>query len=160
MRSLVEAYHEAVGVYVKLATSLDKLAVELFGFRFVEPMQPGGQPPIAAIRQDGQRDIDVHIEPHFTGQAIEVKEIDTDPQAVLYTIAASIADEQVSGTDVKVVGHHEGELGAPQPVHGQLPYWPIVPAECHGFVHIADVLMAAFGDIQDGSVPGLGREGM
>src|SRR5262245_40951802 len=31
---LVEAYHEAVGVYVKLATSFDKLAVELCGFRF------------------------------------------------------------------------------------------------------------------------------
>ena len=65
MRPLVEAYHEAVGVYVKLATSFDKLAVELFGFCFVEPMQPGGSPPIAAIREDGQRDIDVHIEAHF-----------------------------------------------------------------------------------------------
>ena len=112
MRSLVEAYHEAVGVYVKLATSLDKLAVELFGFCFVEPMQPGGQPPIAAIRQDGQRDIDVHIEAHFTGQAIEVKEIDTDTQAVLYTVAASIADEQVPCTGVEVVRHYESELGA------------------------------------------------
>ena len=78
MRPLVEAYHDAVGVYVKLATSFYKLVVELFGFRFVEPMQPGGQPPIAAIRQDGHRDIDVHIEAHFTGQAVEVKEIDTD----------------------------------------------------------------------------------
>src|SRR5215470_1057124 len=112
VRPLVEAYHEAIGVYVKLTTSFDKLAVELFGFRFVEPMQPGGQPPIAAIRQDGQRDIDVHIEAHFTGQAIEVKEIDTDPQAVLYAVASSIADEQVPGTGVEVVRHHEGELGA------------------------------------------------
>ena len=57
VRPLVEAYHDAVGVYVKLATSCDKLAVELLGFRFVEPMQLGGQPPIAAIRQDGQRDM-------------------------------------------------------------------------------------------------------
>ena len=147
MRSLVEAYHEAVGVYVKLATSFDKLAVELLGFCFVEPMQPGGQPPIAAMRQDGQRDIDVHIEAHCTGQAIEVKEIDTDPQAVLYAVAASIADEQVPGTGVEVVGHDEGELGVSSTVHGQLSYRPIVPAEGHGFVHRADVLMAAFGDI-------------
>ena len=112
MRPLVEAYHDAVGVYVKLATSFYKLAVELFGFRFVEPMQPGGQPPIAAIRQDGHRDIDVHIEAHFTGQAVEVKEIDTDTQAVLYAVASSIADEQFPCTGFEVVGHHEGELGA------------------------------------------------
>ena len=59
--------------------SLYKLAVQLFGFRFVAPMQPAGSPPIAAIREDGQRDIDVHMEAHCTGQAIEVKEIDTDP---------------------------------------------------------------------------------
>src|SRR5215475_3637393 len=112
MRPLVEVYHKAVGVNVKLATSFDKLAVELLGFRFVEPMQPGSQPPIAAIRQDGQRDIDVHIEAHFTGQAIEVKEINTDTQAVLYAVASSIADEQVPCTDIEVVGHHESEFGA------------------------------------------------
>src|SRR5262245_41404497 len=124
VRPFVEAYHEAVGVYVKLATSFDKFAGQLFGFCFVEPMQPAGQPPIAAIREDGQRDIDVHIEAHFTSQAIEVKEIDTDPQAVLHTVASSIADEQVPCTAVEVVGHHESERGAPQPVHGQLPYRP------------------------------------
>jgi hypothetical protein len=66
MCPFVEAYHEAVGVDVKLATSVYKLAVQLFGFCFVEPMQPGGSPPIAAIREDGQRDIDVHIEAHCT----------------------------------------------------------------------------------------------
>src|SRR5215475_16129363 len=112
VRPFVEAYHEAVGVYVKLATSFDKFAGQLFGFCFVEPMQPGGQPPIAAIRQDGQRDIDVHIEAPCTGQATEVQEMDTDPQGVLYPVAASIAAEQVPCTGVAVVRHHEGELGA------------------------------------------------
>ena len=38
VRPLVEAYHEAVSVYVKLATRFNKLAVQLFGLRFVEPM--------------------------------------------------------------------------------------------------------------------------
>ena len=36
----------------------------------------------------------------------------------------------------------------------------MVPSEGHGFVHIADVLMAALGDIQDGPAPGVSREGM
>ena len=112
MRPLVKAYYDAVGVYVKLATSFDTLAGELFGFCCVEPMQPGGQPPIAAIRQDGHRDIDVYIEAHFTGQAIEVKEIDTDTQAVLYAVTSSRADEQFPCTGVEVVGHDEGERSA------------------------------------------------
>ena len=99
MRPLVEAYHDAVGAYLKLATSFYKLAIELFGFRFVEPMQPSGQPPIAAVGQDSQGDIHVHIQAYLTGQAIEVKEIDTNAEAVLYAIASSIADDQLSGTE-------------------------------------------------------------
>jgi hypothetical protein len=50
VRPLVEAYHNTVGVYVKLATRFYTLAVELLGVRFVEPLQSGGQPPLAAIR--------------------------------------------------------------------------------------------------------------
>jgi len=145
---------------VKLATSFDKLTVELFGFRFVDPMQPGGQPPIAAMRQDGQRDIDVHIEAHCTGQAIEVKEIAPDPQAVLYAVASSIAHAQGPCPGVEVVGHHKGERGASSAVHGQLPYRPLVPSEGHGFVHLADVLMAACGDLQDSPAPGVCGQGM
>jgi hypothetical protein len=160
VRPLVEAYHDALGVHLKLATSCYKLAVELFGFRFVKPMQPGGQPPIAAMRQAGHRDIDVPIAAHCTSQAIEVKDIDPDTQAVLHTVASRIADEPCPGTGVEVVGHHEGALGASSAVHGQLPYRSMVPSECHGLVHRADVLRAALGDIQDGPALGWGGEGM
>jgi hypothetical protein len=142
VRPLVAAYYDAVSVRCKLATGFSKLAGELFGLRFVESMQPGSQPPIAAISQDGQSDIDVH------GHAIEMKGIDTDTQAVLHTVASSIAEEQFPCTGVEVVGHHQSELGAPSAVPGQLLYRAIVPAECHGLVHRADVLMAAFGAIQ------------
>ena len=159
VRPFVKAYHNAVGVYFELATSFHKLAVELFGLRFVEPMQLGGQPPIATIRQDGQRDIHVHIEPHLTGQAIEVKEIDTDAQAILHAIASGIADERSRALASKLLDTTRVGSATPQAVHGQLPYRPSVPTECHGLVHIADVLVAAFGDIQDGPAPGCGRGG-
>ena len=160
VRPLVEAYHEAVGVYVTLATSCATLAVELFGFRVVAPMQPGGPPPIAAMRQDGQRDSDVPIEAHCTGQAIEVKAIAPDPQAVLYTVASRIADEQGPCTGVEVVRHHAGARGASSASHGQRPYRPLGPSAGHGFVPIADGLMAAFGAIQDSPAPGGCGQGM
>src|SRR5712691_5700463 len=83
VRPLVEAYDEAVSVHFEQATGFHKLAIELFGLRFVEPMQLSGQPPIAAVGQDSQGDIHVHMEAHLTGQAIEVKEIDTNAEAVL-----------------------------------------------------------------------------
>ena len=105
VRPLVEAHNDVVGVHFKQATGFHKLAVELFGFRFVEPMQPGGQPPIASISQDGHSDIHVYIEAHFAGQAIEVKEIDTDPQAVLHTVASGIAEDQLACAGIEVVGH-------------------------------------------------------
>jgi hypothetical protein len=89
-----------------------------------------------------------------------MKEIDTDPQAVLHTVASSIADEEIPGTGVEVVGHHQGQFGAPQAVDGELPYWLIVSPEGHGLVYIADVLMAAFGDVKDCPAPGVGREGV
>ena len=95
VRPLVEAYDKAVSVHFEQATGFHKLAIELFGLRFVEPMQPSGQPPIAAVGQDSQGDIHVHIQAHLTGQAIEVKEIDTNAEAVLYAVASSIADDRV-----------------------------------------------------------------
>jgi hypothetical protein len=41
----------------------------------------------------------------------------------------------------------------PQAVHGYLPYGASVPTECRRLVHIADVLVAAFGDIDDRPMP-------
>ena len=79
----------------------------------VEPMQLSGQPPLAAVGQDSQGDIHVHIEAHLTGQAIEVKELDTQTEAVLDAVASSRADDELSGTAIKVIGHEQGELGAP-----------------------------------------------
>ena len=61
VRPLVEAYDEAVSVHCEQATGFHKLAIELFGLRFVEPMQLSGHPPRAAVGQDRQGDIHVHL---------------------------------------------------------------------------------------------------
>ena len=75
-------------------------------------------------------------------------------------MAPGVAGDERSGPGVEVVGHQEGGVGMPQAVHGSLPYGASVPTECRGLVHRADVLVAAFGDIEHRSTPGSGWEGM
>jgi hypothetical protein len=43
-----------------------------------------GQPAVAAVGQNGQRSIQIDIEPHFTGETIEVKEVDADTECFLW----------------------------------------------------------------------------
>ena len=85
-----------------------------------------------------------------------MKEIDADAEAILNTIASGVAGDEVPGTGVEVVGHKEGRLGMSQAVHRHLPYGASVPPECRRLVHIADVLVAAFGEIDYRPAPSRG----
>lgn len=160
MGSFVKPHHKPVGLDFELSRRFHELALELFGLRFVKAMQLRGQPPVAPMGKHCQGHVHIHVEPHLTGQTGEVKEIDADAEAILNTIASGVAGDEVPGTGVEVVGHKEGRLGMPQAVHRHLPYGASVPPECRRLVHLADVLVAAFGDIDHRSTPGSGGEGL
>ena len=156
----VKMHHNPVGLHCELSPSFHKLALELFGLRFVKARQLRGQPPVASMRKHCQGHVHIHVEPPLTGQTVEVKEIDANAEAILNTIAPGVAGDEIAGTGVEVVGHKEGGVGMPQAVHGHLPDGAGVPTECRGLVHLADVLVAAFGDSDHRSTPGSGWEGM
>ena len=160
MGSFVKPHHNTVGLDFKLSSNFYELAIELFGLRFVKAMQLRGSPAVAPMSKHCQGYVHIHVEPHRTGQTVEVKEIDADAEAILHTITSGVAGDEVPGTGVEVVGHKEGRLGMSQAVHSHLPDGASVPTECCRLVHIADVLVAAFGDIDHRSTPGRGWEGM
>jgi len=153
-------HHNPVGLHFELSPSFHKLAIELFGFRFVKAMQLRGQPPVAPMGKHRQGHVHIDVEPHLTGQTVEVKEIDADAEAILDAIASSVAGYEVPCTGIEVVGYEEGRVGMPQAVNSYLPYGAGVSTECRRLVHITDLLVAAFGDIDDRSTPGRGWEGM
>jgi hypothetical protein len=106
-------YYKTVSLDFELSPGFHELAIELFGLRFVKTMQLRGQPSVAPMRQHCQGHVYIHVEPHLTGQTVEVKEIDADAEAILDAIPTGIADNEVSGTGIEVVGHKEGRLGMP-----------------------------------------------
>jgi hypothetical protein len=112
------------------------------------------------MRQHRQGHVHIHVQPPFAGQTVEVKEIDADAEAVLDAMASGVAGDEVPGTDVEVVGHKESRVGMPQAVHGHLPYGTSIPPECRRLVHRADVLVAAFGDINHRLTPSRGWESL
>jgi len=156
--SLVTAHPHAVGMDCKPAPSCDKCAVELLGFRLVKTMEPRGQPPRASVGEDGQGDIDVHRQADRTGQAVQGQDIDPAAEAVLHTVAASLAADQLPRTGGDGVGDQQRELAASQAVKGQVPQGASGPSECHRLVHRADVLGAAWGDVDPRPTPGLSWE--
>jgi hypothetical protein len=158
--SLVKTHHKTVGLHFELSPGFHELAIELFGLRFIKAVPRRGQPSVVPLRKHGQGHIPIPVEPHLTGQTVEVKEMDADAKAILNPIASGVAGDEVSGTGVEVVGYKESRLGMPQAVHGHLPYGARVPTECRRLVHIADVLVAAFGDIEHRSTPSRGWEGV
>ena len=90
MSPLVKTHDHTVGLDFELSTSFYELAIELCGFRFVTAMQRRGQPALAPMSQHGQGHIHIAIEPHLTGQTVEVKEIDARSQAVFDAVAPRV----------------------------------------------------------------------
>ena len=80
VRALVEPDDDAIGSALHHAAVLDELAVESLGRRHLEALQLPGQPAIAPVGQDGHRHVQIHIEADLTRQAVQVKEVDADPQ--------------------------------------------------------------------------------
>src|SRR5262245_4722943 len=79
-----------------VAGSFDELSVEVFGLGLGEAFELVGQPPVAAMGNDGEDDIKVDVETHLARQAIQVEEVDADAQAVLDAVAARVARHQIA----------------------------------------------------------------
>src|SRR5262249_31012354 len=140
-------------------TGLHEPTVELFRLGLREAVQPRGQPAVAAVGQDGQRHVQIHVEADLTGQAVQVKEVDADPQGVLDAVPPRVAGDHVAAADLEVVGQAQRRLLPAQAAHRQLTERARVAAHADGFLHVADVLVATLGDVHDGPAPGRGRQG-
>src|SRR5262249_20803273 len=126
--------------------------------RLVEAVQLAGQPPVAAVGHNGQRHVHIDVEAHLTGQAVEVKEGDADAEAVFDAVPLGIADNQVAGRLGDVVGQEQRRLVPTEPGHRYLPNLPVVATQVDPFLPVADGLVAALGNVDDGLVPGGRRE--
>ena len=96
MRPFIKMHDKPVGLNFELSPSCHELAIELFGLRFVKAMQLRGQPPVAPMGKHRQGHIYIDVEPHLTGQTVEVKKIDADAEAVLDAIASGVANDSVA----------------------------------------------------------------
>ena len=159
MTTAVEMDHDPFGLDFHLAGGLDELAKDLLGGRTAEPLQAVGQPAVAPVGQDRHRHVQIDIQPHLARQAIEVKEVDARPQAILHAVAAGIPDDQRSGRLAQVVGEEERGPVASQSIHGQLPDRALVTGQLDLLIDVAHVLMTTLGRIDHGPTPGGGRQG-
>jgi hypothetical protein len=82
MAAFVKAHHNPLLLNLDYASGFHEFAIQLFRRSGFKTMELLGQPAVAAVGQNGQRSIQIDIEPHFTGQTIEVKEVDADTECV------------------------------------------------------------------------------
>jgi hypothetical protein len=99
----VEMDGDLFGGHFDVAGRDHELAIEVFGLRLGEAFEFAGQPSIAAMGDDGEDNIEVDVETHLAGEAIDMEEVDADAQAVLDAVAARVARHEVAWRDVGVV---------------------------------------------------------
>src|SRR6266852_2945797 len=154
MGAAVEVDDDTVGGYLDPAGGFHELAIELLGLGLGKAVQLVGQPAVAAVGDHREGNVEIDVESDFTGQAIEVKEVHADAQAVLDAVAAGVAQHQVAWGDLEVVGQKQRIAFAAQASHSDLTQGAIVTLHCDGFVDVANVLVQAFGNVEMGLVPG------
>ena len=120
MRALVEMNDDRFLGDLDATARLDELAVEVFRLGLVEAVQSAGQPAIAAIGDHREGDIDIDIEPHLAGQAIEMEEVDADAETVFHGVAASISEDEIASGNLGVVRYKQGEAFATQAANSHL----------------------------------------
>ena len=116
MAAFVKAHHNPFLLNLDYASGFHEFAIQLFRRSGFKTMELLGQPAVAAVGQNGQRSIQIDIEPHFTGQTIEVKEVDADTECVLNTIASGVAHDQRACTLFGVVGKNSVGRSRPKPI--------------------------------------------
>jgi hypothetical protein len=158
MAPFVEPHQEAVGLHFHLAARLDELAVHLFRGGLVQAVQLTRQPAIATVGQHCQRRIPIDVQSHLADQAVQVKEVDTGPKAILDRVAPGLTDDQGSRRFRQVVGDEQWGLLPSQAIDGQLADLPLVSRQSNHLVHQADLLMTSFGRVDHGTLPRLWRQ--
>src|SRR5450759_5817683 len=154
MAATVEGNDEAVGLDRHGAGGLDEPPEELFRVGFLEALQSRRQPAVAAVGDHGQGGVEVDIETHLAGEAVEVEEVHADAQAALDPVAAGVADDRLAWGLLEVVGEEQCGAIAAQAGHGELADWALVAAQSHGFFDVTDMRMTSFGDVDHGPLPG------
>jgi hypothetical protein len=76
--AFVKAHYDPFLLNLDYATSFHEFAKQLFRRGGFKSMQLLGQPAVATVERHAQHGIQINIEPHLTGETIEVKEVDAD----------------------------------------------------------------------------------
>jgi hypothetical protein len=133
---------------------------KLLGLGRATAQQTRRQPAVATVGDHRQGQFEIHVEADFAGQAIEVEEIDADPQGIFNAISSQKACDQLAGRGLEIVGQTEGGLITAQSRHRQLPERIGIAAELDDFIEITNVLVMTLGNVVDGTPPGVGRQGI
>ncbi len=102
MATPVEVNGDAVGLGSSLyAGGLDESAVELLRVGLLEPIEARCQPSVATVGSHRQGGVEIDVQSHLAGQAVQVEEVHADAQATLNPIAAGVAVISSSGISSK-----------------------------------------------------------
>ena len=86
-----------------------------------------------------------------------MEEVDADAEVVFDAVAAGVSHDEIAGGDIVVVGYEEREAFATQAGDSHLAEGALVAWQANAVVEIANVLVAAFGDVEVGGAPIAGR---
>src|SRR3954470_23464718 len=132
-------------------------AIELLRGGLLEALQPRRQPAVAAVGDHRQGGIEVDVQPHLAGQAIEVEEVHADPKAVLDPVAARVADDQLARRLLEVIGQEERGAAAAQAGHGDLTDRALIAAQPYRLLDVTNPDVTALGYIDHRLLPRGGR---
>ena len=104
---------------------LDEPAVQLLRGGLLEALQSLAQPAVAAVGDHCQGRVEVDVQSHLAGQAVEVEEVHADAQAVLDPVAAGVADDQFRGVSSKWLERNSVGCSRPRP---STAIWRIGPS--------------------------------
>src|SRR3954447_10167035 len=156
MAPAVEGHRQAVVLDRHGPGGLDEPAVEALRIALLEAFQPRRQPAVATVGDHRQRGVEVDVQAHLAGQAVEVEEVHADAQATLDPVAAGVADDQLARGLLEVVGEEQGGPIGAEAGGGDLADRAVVAAKSDRLLDVTDVRMAPFGDIDHGPLPGGG----
>src|SRR5262249_22109892 len=137
----VEGDGQAVRLDDHRSGRLHEPPVQLLRVGLLEALQTARQPAVTAIGKYRQRGVEVHVQPHLAGQAVEVEEVHAHPEAAFDPIATGVADDQITRCLLEVVRENQSRPLTAQAGHGDLAEWTIVAPQSYRALEVTDVHM-------------------
>ena len=92
--------------------------------------QVGSQESIKVVSQDGESEVEVNLDNHRRGNAVEVEEIGVFSDFLFHEPASSVFSDQVLQRDIEIVGDDESGFNSAVTGDGDLAeFLAIIPQE-------------------------------